>query len=862
MLNNNDNNDVDVEKNVASIDGVGSDSALDASNTLASNSDIDDSNIAPEAIVEPEIIAVDVDYTPLDIKAQLATEFKLKPEYSSNIVDLIADGNTIPFIARYRKEMHGDCTDETLRDFNDRLAYLQNLEKRKVEVVNSIAGQGKWTDEIGQALKDAKTMTEVEDIYRPYKQKKQTRASIAIAKGLQPLADIILAQELQSGTPLEVAAPYVNEELKVNTPEEALQGALDIIAEIISDDANCRKSLREFYNSQAKLKATLLEVEEKNKEKALIYETYKDFEQNIKGLPSHRILALNRGENEECLKVEVTVDRDKCIEILNKAYLKSSIFDTQMSDTIEDSYDRLIAPSIQRGVRSDLFDEACEQAIKMFEVNLRPLLMQPPLKNKTILGLDPGYRTGCKVAVIDKSGTVIDSGVIYVTMSDSKKEEAKETIQKLVNQHNVDVISIGNGTASKETEVFVADFIKTTGLNLSYMVVNEAGASVYSASKLGTEELPQYDVTIRGAASIARRLLDPLAELIKIDVKSIGVGQYQHDMPQKRLSEVLTGVVESCVNQVGVDLNTASYSLLSYVAGLNQSIAKNIVKAREEKPFKSRDELLKVSKLGPKAFQQCAGFLRISDSDNILDNTAVHPESYQAATTLLGLLELSADGDGIKDIKDKLKAYGIDTAATKCGVGVPTLLDIVEELSKPGRDVRDSLPQPILRADLVQLEDLTVDMELMGTVRNVIDFGVFVDIGVHHDGLVHLSQVSDNFVKHPSEVLKVGDVVKVRVLEVDTVKKRIALTMRSKDAVKKPRTFENRENNQSRPPRDNTQPNGNRPPRDNNSFNSNRPPRDGSRPDNNRNFDNKPREDRPLPSMDSLLEQLQNKYKK
>lgn len=719
-------------------------------------------------------------YVSIDIKTQLAAEFGLRQEHSSNIVDLIADGNTIPFIARYRKEMHGNCTDETLRDFADRLTYLNNLEQRKNEVMQSILGQDKWTDELNIALTNAKTMTEVEDIYRPYKQKKKTRASIAIQSGLQPLADIILAQEMQQGDIVEIATLYVNTDNGIDTPEQALQGAQDIIAEIISDDANCRKALRQLYASSTKLKATLCESTDKNKDKLLTYDTYKDFEQLIKDLPSHRILAINRGEKDECIKVNIIQDAEACIEILYKAYIKPSIFKDTMHATVQDSYDRLIAPSIERETRSDLTDRANEQAIKMFETNLRPLLMQPPLKNKIILGLDPGYRTGCKLAVIDKSGNILDSGVIYLTKSQAELQQAKDIVAKLISKHNIDVISIGNGTASKETEIFVSDLIKSLDRSVSYAIVNEAGASVYSASKLGTEELPNYDVTIRGAVSIARRLLDPLAELIKIDVKSIGVGQYQHDMPQKRLTQVLNGVVESCVNNVGVDINTASYSLLSYVSGLNMSIAKNIVKYRENHPFSSREELLQVPKLGPKAYQQCAGFLRISEASNILDNTAVHPESYQAANTLLQLLQLDTDANGIKDIKTKVDAIGINNIASQCSIGVPTLLDIVQELAKPGRDIRDSLPPTVLRADLMQLEDLHVGMELDGVVRNVIDFGAFVDIGVHHDGLVHLSQCADYYITHPSQVLNVGDTVKVRIIEVDLIKKRIALTMRTK----------------------------------------------------------------------------------
>ncbi|MDR3021825.1 MAG: RNA-binding transcriptional accessory protein [Clostridiales bacterium] len=731
----------------------------------------------------------------MDIKQKLAQEFTLKLEHSSNIVDLIADGNTIPFIARYRKEMHGDCGDEVLRDFADRLNYLQNLQKRKEEVQSSIDGQGKWTDELAVALENAQTMTEVEDIYRPYKQKKKTRASVAIERGLQPLADIILAQELQQGDIAEIALPYVNPENQIDNVQDALNGAKDIIAEHISDDANCRKYLRDLYFSQGKIQATLLQVTDKTAEKALIYEGYKDFAQNIKDLPSHRILAINRGETDDCIKVDIEVDRVQCIAVLNKVFLKDSIFNELMKESIEDSYDRLISPSIERETRSDLTDKANEQAIKMFEVNLKPLLMQPPLKDKVILGLDPAYRTGCKIAVIDKSGNLVDSAVIYPTPPQNKTKEAMEVLTKLIYKHSVDVISIGNGTASKESEIFVVELIKTLDRPVNYIVVNEAGASVYSASKLGSEEFPNYDVAIRSAASIARRLLDPLAELIKIDVKSIGVGQYQHDMPQKRLTEVLEGVVEDCVNSVGVELNTASYSLLAYVAGLNTTIAKNIIKHRQNEPFTSREQLLKVPKLGPKAYQQCAGFLRIQDSCNVLDKTAVHPESYKAASSLLQILGYdSASNSGLTDIKQNLEQYGVDKAANQCEVGIPTLLDIIDELAKPGRDVRDSLPSPVLRADLMDLKDLQIDMELTGVVRNVIDFGAFVDIGVHQDGLVHLSQCADRYVRHPSEVLKVGDTVKVRVLEVDTVKKRIALTMRTKGLEKPaPKTAQQKE---------------------------------------------------------------------
>lgn len=717
----------------------------------------------------------------MDIKKKLSDEFKMNGEYASNIVDLINDGNTIPFIARYRKEMHGACDDQVLREFADRLTYLVNLEKRKAEVQESIVSQEKWTDELRIALENAVTLTEVEDIYRPYKQKKKTRASVAISRGLQPLADIIFAQEL-SGCDLEaLAKPYVDEEKGVKNIMEAYAGAKDIIAEMISDDANNRKELRNLLVSSGKINVKLDPKDEKNEKKG-VYEMYQDFSENIKDIPSHRILAINRGESEECLKVSCFLEPQFAIDKIKTAFLKNSAFNSLIEEVITDSYDRLIFPSIEREIRSDLTEKASEQAIKMFEVNLKPLLMQPPLKGRVILGLDPAYRTGCKIAVIDSNGNVLDHCVIHPTPPQSKVEEAKAKLKELIYKHKVDVISIGNGTASKESEIFVVELIKEVERPLSYMVVNEAGASVYSASKLGAEEFPDLTVEYRSAISIARRLLDPLAELIKIDVKSIGVGQYQHDMPQKRLSDVLSGVVEDCVNSVGVDLNTASYSLLSYVAGLNTSIAKNIVEARKSKPFVNRAELLKVAKLGPKAYEQCAGFLRIAGGENVLDNTAVHPESYPAAENLLkkfGYSDEDVKEGKIINIMDKIKEQGTSRVAGEIGVGEPTLVDMVQEILKPGRDIRDSLPPPMLRADLMDIKDLKEGMELVGTVRNVIDFGAFVDIGVHHDGLVHISEISDRFIKHPSEVLKVGEIVKVRVIGVDPVKERINLSMKT-----------------------------------------------------------------------------------
>ncbi len=719
----------------------------------------------------------------MDIKAKLTEEFNLKPQYASNIVDLIEEGNTIPFIARYRKEMHGGCSDELLRDFSDRLNYLKNLEQRKAEVRSSIEGQEKWTDELAAALEKAATLTEVEDIYRPYKQKKKTRASVAVERGLEPLADVIFAQEQAECDVAALAAGYVNEEKGVASTEDALAGAKDIIAERVSDDAAMRKALREFLFEEGVISSVFSDKQE-DKEKLNTYEMYKEFSEKIKTLPAHRILALNRGEKDECLKVAVTADEARAVEKIKAAFMKPSAFDALMAEAIEDSYSRLIFPSIEREVRNELTDKASEQAIKMFEVNLKPLLMQPPLKGKVILGLDPAYRTGCKIAVIDANGNVLDHTVIYPTPPQNKTEEAKRALLGLIGKYGVEVISIGNGTASKESEIFVAELIKECPTKLQYMVVNEAGASVYSASKLGTEEFPQYDVTVRSAVSIARRLMDPLAELIKIDVKSIGVGQYQHDMPQKRLTEVLEGVVEDCVNSVGVDLNTASYSLLAYVAGLNTTIAKNIVEFRKKSPFISRKQLLEVNKLGPKAFEQCAGFLRIQDGDSVLDNTGVHPESYAAAEKLLAKYGYSDDdvkNGRLGELKNKIKADGESNVAAELNIGEMTLHDIVEEILKPGRDIRAELPPPQLRADLMDISDLKEGMQLTGTVRNVIDFGAFVDIGVHHDGLVHVSEISDRFIKHPSEALSVGQVVKVKVIGVDAAKHRINLSIKQAD---------------------------------------------------------------------------------
>ena len=715
----------------------------------------------------------------MNINLQLAQEFNLKQNYADNIVSLIEEGNTIPFIARYRKEMHGGCDDALLRDFNDRLTYLKNLEKRKEEVQSAIEGQGKWTDELAAALDKAATLTEVEDVYRPYKQKKKTRASVAIEKGLQPLSDIIMQQQDQR--PIEeIAAQFIDAEKGVESASDAIAGAQDIVAETMSDDAELRKALREMLFEEGEV-TSCYNPKQENSEKLGVYEMYKQFTEKIKTLPSHRILALNRGEKEDCLKVELHCDREKAVEKIKAKYIHGENFADILAAAADDSYDRLIFPSIEREVRSDLTEKADEQAIKMFEVNLKPLLMQPPLKGKTIMGLDPAYRTGCKIAVIDSSGNVLDHTVIYPTPPQNKKEEAKKTLTDLILKYNVDVISIGNGTASKESEIFVADLIKTCPRKVTYAVVNEAGASVYSASKLGTEEFPQFDVTVRSAVSIARRLLDPLAELIKIDVKSIGVGQYQHDMPQKRLTEVLEGVVEDCVNSVGVDLNTASYSLLSYVAGLNTAIAKNIVEYRKTKKFTLRSQLLEVSKLGPKAYEQCAGFLRILDGGEALDNTGVHPESYDAAKKLLekyGYTEQDVVKGNLGELKSKVLRDGTEAVAKELGVGEMTLTDMVDEIMRPGRDIREELSPPVLRADLMDINDLKVGMEMTGVVRNVIDFGAFIDIGVHHDGLCHISEISDRYIKHPSEALTVGQTVKVKVIGVDPVKNRINLSIK------------------------------------------------------------------------------------
>lgn len=725
----------------------------------------------------------------MDILQTLKEEFKLTQTHTQNIVNLIDEGNTIPFIARYRKEMTGDCDDQVLRELFDRLTYLRNLEKRKEEVSTAIENQGKMTEEIRISLQNAETMTEVEDIYRPYKQKRKTRASVAIAKGLQPFAEAILKQDPAFDFSKE-AETYLTEEVK--SIKEAIDGAQDIIAEMIADDATTRKKLRNFFFNHGELTSCYAKGKEEEDEKKT-YGMYAEYCEPVAEAKNHRILALNRGEKEEFLKVQISVNEEVAKRIAGAVFVKnggeSSVIVRQAA---EDGYSRLIAPSVEREVRAELFERASEQAIKMFEVNLKPLLMQPPLKDKIVLGWDPGIRTGCKICVVDGTGKFLAKAVVFATFDNPEKQrEAKIILKNLIAKYGVQVISCGNGTASKESEIFIAELIKEvkaeTGREVSYVIVNESGASIYSASPLAAEEFPDLDPTVRSSISIARRLQDPLAELIKIDPKSIGVGQYQHDMNQKRLDEALAGVLEGCVNSVGVDLNTASVSLLTYVAGLNAGVAKNIVAYREANgKFKNRKQLLKVPKLGEKAYTQCAGFLRIDGGDNILDNTAVHPESYEKAEKLLQLFEYTKEdvkARKIDGLKAKVTAYGEERAAKETGLDKATLRDVVTELMKPGRDIREGLPAPELRKDVMSMEDLKVGMELTGTVRNVIDFGAFVDIGVHQDGLVHISQITTKYIKHPSEVLKVGQVVKVWVKEVDVKKKRIGLTMKGKPNV-------------------------------------------------------------------------------
>ena len=712
----------------------------------------------------------------MDITKVLAEEFKINLWQVENTVSLIDEGCTIPFIARYRKEKTGSLDDQLLRELFDRLTYLRNLTTRKEEVIRLIDEQGQLTDELLLNINNAKTLTEVEDIYRPYKPKKRTKATIAKEKGLEPLAIKIYLQNIFEGDILEIAKEYINEEKEVLTAEDALEGAMHIIAENVSDNAEIRKKLRSLILKQGL-------IESKNsKEENSVYEMYYDYKEPVLRVANHRVLAMDRGENEGVLTVKITVPEENALELIYNEIIinTNSIGYSYIKEACEDAYKRLIFPSVEREMRNYLTEKAQEDAIKVFAVNLKNLLLQAPFKGKTILGLDPAYRTGCKIAVIDKTGKVLDTCVIYPTPPQNKVEEAKNKILSLIKKYDVDLISIGNGTASKESEIFVADLIKETDKEVYYIVVSEAGASVYSASKLGAEEFPDFDVALRSAVSIARRLQDPLAELVKIDPKAIGVGQYQHDMNQKRLSESLKGVVENCVNSVGVDVNTASPSLLSFISGINSTVAKNILTYREENgEFKTRKELLKVPKLGEKAFLQCAGFLRISGGKNILDNTSVHPESYDAALKLLDILGYSKDDIGnLNDIDKKAEEYNKSKICEELDIGLPTLTDIISELKKPGRDIRDSAPKPELRSDLLDIKDLKPDMLLTGTVRNVIDFGAFVDLGVHHDGLLHISQICDKYIKHPSEVLSVGDIVKVKVLSVDVEKGRIALTMK------------------------------------------------------------------------------------
>ena len=716
----------------------------------------------------------------MDIIQTLAQELGKEPRYVENVVQLLDEGNTIPFIARYRKELHGAMDDTSLRTLEERLRYLRNLDERRETVKKAIDEQGKLTEELAAAIDSAKTLAEVEDFYRPYKQKRRTRATMAKEKGLEPLAQLLLAQERDCPRPEDAAREYVDPNKGVESVEDALQGAGDIIAEQINDDAAIRKSLRALLMRQGRLVSCAATEEDS------VYRLYYDFTQVVSRLQGHQILAINRGEKEGMLKVSIAPEREQVLPLLRRAVVRPASAAMEfIKSACDDAYDRLIFPSLEREIRSTLTEQANEGAIGQFALNLKPLLMQPPVKGKVTMGLDPGYRMGCKVAVVDGTGKVLDTAVVYPTYGQRQKDEAIAALARLIKKYGVEHIAIGNGTASRETEQMAAELIRQvneSGANVSYMIVSEAGASVYSASKLAAEEFPQFDVNLRSAVSIARRLQDPLAELVKIDPKAIGVGQYQHDMPPKQLDEALSGVVEDCVNAVGVDINTASPSLLQRVAGLNSTTAKNVVAYREENGiFTSRAQIKKVPKLGPKAFQQCAGFLRVPESKSVLDNTAVHPESYDAAKALLELTGHTAEdvrAGRIADLPERVRAYGEEKAAAAVGVGVPTLRDIVAELLKPGRDVRDELPKPILRTDVLEMKDLKPGMVLTGTVRNVIDFGVFVDIGVHQDGLVHISQVSDRFIKHPSEAVSVGDVVKVAVLDVDEKKKRISLSMK------------------------------------------------------------------------------------
>ena len=707
----------------------------------------------------------------------LCQEFKLAPWQVEAVISLLDEGNTLPFIARYRKEAHGSLDDTTLRDLNDRLTQLRNLQTRRDEIASSLKKQEKWTEELQAALDNAATMGQLEDIYRPYKPKRRTRAMIAREKGLEPLADTLLLQLTKAKTPEELCEGFLDAEKGVNTPEEALQGAMDILAERISDDAGVRAKLKSLYHQTCQVQTKASGEEDS------VYRMYYDYQEPLRLMPSHRVLAMNRGEKEGFLKIELVVDEQQVQRIIQQEYVAhtGSIATQYVVSACEDAYTRLIAPSLDTELRNDLTDKAQQAAIRVFALNLKPLLMQPPVKGKVAMGLDPGYRMGCKVAVVDATGRVLDTAVVYLTKSQAEAAAAKTKLEALIRKHHVEIVAIGNGTASRETEQFFVDVMRDMNLGkaLSYMVVSEAGASVYSASKLAAEEFPQFDVNLRSAVSIARRLQDPLAELVKIDPKAIGVGQYQHDLKEAELDEALSGVIEDCVNAVGVDVNTASPSLLSHVAGVNATVAKNIVTYREENgAFASRAALKKVPKLGPKAFEQCAGFLRIPGGKDSIENTGIHPESYAAAKALLNRFELTPAEAATGMLQKEAELVGYAKLAKELDIGEPTLKDMIRELSKPGRDPRDELPPPLLRTDVVEMDDLVPGMELKGTVRNVTDFGAFVDIGVHRDGLVHISQMAQRRVNHPSEIVRVGDVVTVWVLEVEKNKNRISLTMR------------------------------------------------------------------------------------
>ncbi len=712
----------------------------------------------------------------MDIIKRLASDLKISESQANSTVKLIDEGNTIPFIARYRKEVTGGLDDEVLRTLDERLRYLRSLDERRAEITKLIDEQGALTDELKAKIDAAEILSELEDIYRPYRPKRKTRASVAKEKGLEPLAMRMLLQQDKTGDPLEIASEFTDSEKGVETPEDALQGAMDIIAEIISDNADYRKRIRSVTLNHSVV-ATKAATDEDS-----VYSMYYDFSESAKSIANHRILAIDRGEREEKLKVALNIEESLITDYLKKEILKNSIYNELIIAAIEDSYQRLIAPSIEREIRNSLTERAEEGAIKLFGENLKQLLMQPPIKGKTVLGLDPGYRTGCKLAVCDDTGKVLKTGVIYCTLDNHDKEKSSQIVKKLIEDYHVDIISIGNGTASGESEKFISEVISGINREIYYIITNEAGASVYSASKLGTEEFPDFTVEQRSAASIARRAQDPLSELVKIEPGSIGVGQYQHDVSQKALAETLGGVVESCVNNVGVDLNTASWPLLSFVAGISKTVAKNIVKYREENgKFTSRKELLKVEKLGPKAFVQCAGFLKIPGAKNILDSTSVHPESYDAASSLLNDAGISEEEIRMRNsasMESKLKSVNLDKFIAAHNIGKPTLIDIIDSLLKPDRDPRDSMPKPVLKTDILTMESLYDGMVLTGTVRNVIDFGAFVDIGVHQDGLVHISEIADRYVKHPSDVLKVGDVIKVKVIDVNMDKKRISLSIK------------------------------------------------------------------------------------